>query len=154
MDQENVCSGSAPGDLLLLLLCNQTSCPESALVLRRDSGPSSGIQAGYSLRSGSCEPDNWEGTQARAQRKIFSRRVIESSSKRWAGCRAAAKIAAILARTVPLARATRLTSPATAGGGPAPGGTCVCRHWRAAIALARRDRSEARAVSRARCNLD
>jgi hypothetical protein len=49
--------------------------------------------------------------------------------------------------TVPLVRATRQPSPATAGGWPAPGGTCVCRRRRAAIAarlartvpLARRD---------------
>jgi hypothetical protein len=44
-------------------------------------------------------------------------------------------------------RATQLHSPATAGGGPAQGGTCVCRHRRDVIAatqartvpLARRD---------------
>ena len=70
-------------------------------------------------------------------------------------------IAAIRSRTVPLPRATRLTSPVTAEEGPAaPGGTCVFSaiaaecHWRAAIALARHDRSGARAVSRARCNRD
>jgi hypothetical protein len=35
------------------------------------------------------------------------------------------------------ARATRPHSPATAGGGPAPGGTCVCRHRRDVIAATR-----------------
>ncbi len=45
------------------------------------------------------------------------------------------------------ARATRLHSPATAGGGPALGGTCVCHHRRDMIAATR-----ARTVPLARCD--
>ena len=101
--------------------------PRPAESLRRAAHVFTAIGASQSLRDlhAPCGPRGATALPGHSRRSASAgQHMCASPSARRHCCETCTPRAAF---------ATRPPSPATAGGGPAPGRTCVCCHWRAAV---------------------